>query len=107
MELVSEAKVYLLRVVVLLPIAKIPRVLLPAADPEQEAAFEAVAVPLVSLAYVYLFLVVEMVQLILPSANIPTVASGPKAPAPNPYPCADAAPFEKIVGIRYPHLYWV
>ena len=92
MAFASQAKVYLLRVVVLLPIAKIPRVLLLAADPEQELALEAVAVPLVSLAYVYLFLMVETVQLFLPSANIPTVASAPPTLTPKPQLRAEVAP---------------
>jgi hypothetical protein len=100
MAFASQAKVYLLRVVVLLPIANIPLVLFPAADPEQEEALEAVAVPLISLAYVYLFLVVETVQFTLPSAKIPTVPSAPPD-VPNPKPWAENAPLVEIIGILF------
>jgi hypothetical protein len=88
------------------PSAKIPLVLLPAAEPPRDAALAAAAVPLMSQAKVYLLRVVELL-LTKPSAKMPTVPLTTPVDAPNPNPCADAAPFEKIVGIRYPHLYWV
>ena len=56
-----------------LPIANIPTVALPAADPAQDAALEAVAEALTQPEYVYLFRVVEA-PLTYPKANIPTVA---------------------------------
>lgn len=62
--LVSQAYVYLLRVVTPAeqlqnkPIAKMPLVLFPAADPYAEAMLEDVAEAFVSVEYVYLFRVV-------------------------------------------------
>lgn len=111
-ELISQAYVYLLRTALaaqlLNPNANMPLVELLAADPPCELALDAVADPLVSVAKVYLFRVIDPTQGLLPSANMPTVPTAPPAAlAPNPKPCADAAPCEKIVGIRYPHLYWV
>lgn len=84
------------------PIVKIPLVVLPTADPPCKQSEREVAVEFEQVAKVYL-LVVHM----MPMANIPKVPEGLLEYAPNPNPCADAAPFEKIVGIRYPHLYWV
>jgi hypothetical protein len=54
------------------PSANIPRVLLPAADPPDDAALAAVAEPLVSQAYVYLLRVVEA-AVVNPSAKMPRV----------------------------------
>jgi hypothetical protein len=72
--------VYLLRVVEavgLLPSAKIPTVLLPAAAPADEHAVDAVAGETVQSEYVYLLRVVEPP---LPSANIPIVLLPVAAP---------------------------
>lgn len=103
-EFPSVEYVYLFLVEVLLPKLKIPLVAVPAADPRDELADEDVADPLVLQENTYLLRVVVPT----PKANMPTVpGASPAALAPNPKPCADAAPFEKIVGIRYPHLYWV
>lgn len=82
----------------------------PAADPFTVTALDEVALPFVSEAKVYLSRIVELPpppEDEYPIANIPTVPTPPPVDAPNPNPCADAAPCVKIVGIRYPHLYWV
>ena len=63
---------YLLRVVIPAPIANIPTVELPAADPYPPATLEAVADALVSPEYVYLLRIV-LKQEVIPNANIPTV----------------------------------
>ncbi len=68
---------YLFRVVEQVPLtvpkANIPTVELPAAEPFALAAVAAVADPLVQLAYVYLFRVVD-IQGVVPRAKIPTAA---------------------------------
>ena len=61
------------------PSANIPTVELPVAEPEQDAALEAVAEAFTSPEYVYLLRVVEAPDA-YPSANIPTVALPAAAP---------------------------
>jgi hypothetical protein len=79
--------VYLLRVL-LAPSEKMPRVLLPAADPPEDAALDAVAVPFVSQAYVYLSRIVLVPA--VPSAKMPRVLL-PAADPPNPATLDDVA----------------
>jgi hypothetical protein len=55
------------------PKAKMPTVLLPAAEPYAETLDAAVPVAFTSPEYVYLFLVVDNTQETIPSAKIPTV----------------------------------
>jgi len=80
--------VYLLRVVELAlevyPIAKIPRVELPVADPVSDATLDDVADALTQLEYVYLLRVVEPTEGVCPKAKMPTVA------LPAAAPCFDA-----------------
>jgi len=74
-----------------MPIAKMPRVLLPAADPAKDPILDAATPDAVEVqvAYVYLFLIVEKP----PTAKIPFVPSSAQTPpAANPNPCADIAP---------------
>jgi hypothetical protein len=90
--LVSEAYVYLLRVVVLFPIAKMPRVLLPAAEEYIEATLDEAAVPFVSQANVYLLRVTDAEQETLPSANMPTVPAARPDLTLHPQLLAEVAP---------------
>jgi len=82
---VHEAYVYWFLVVLgdpapVSPKANIPFVLFPAAEPPPEPPVDAVAEELVSLEYVYLFLVVDGTPQIIPKANIPNVLFPAAAP---------------------------
>lgn len=86
------------------PKAKIPMVELPAAEPQRDAAEDAVADALVSPEYVYLFRVVEPEVAeahVAPKAKIPTV----ELPAAEPWAEIDAEDVpEELTAVAYVYL---
>lgn len=78
--------------------AKIPRVLFPAADPPLEFTLDAVAEPFVSQAYVYLLRVVELVGA-EPNAKIPLVEFPAAAPLHEPVLDAVADPLVSVANV--------